>query len=163
MGNSLKAKKERLKAELLIDRGVVRKEEVFTLLSGGNILSYPQILEGFGVPLRSIAEEFKHMDEIRARMRNKERVTFDRHTSLRLCLIDILDDATRANVLSKAWSRQGEKRVACYFLTREREHLLESGTIRTQEESFVLGAILDLEERREMLGRTRGRRVERIA
>lgn len=163
MGNSQKARKQRIKAEMLIDRGVVDKEEVVALLAGGNILSFVQILEGFGVAPRSVAEEFEHMDKVRARARRGERVTFDRYTSLRLRLIDILDDATRADVLSRAWSRQGEKRVACYFLTREREHLLESGVISSREESFILGATLDLEERREMLGRTRGSRVERIA
>ena len=149
-------------AELLIDRGVVDRERVMALLSGGNILSLTQILEGFGVVPRSIAEEFEHMDKVRVRARKGERVTFDRHTSLRLRLIDILDDATGADDLSWAWSRQGEKKVACYFLTREREHLLESGAIRSQEESFVLGATLDLEERREMLNSTKGRIVERI-
>ena len=163
MGNSQKARKQRIKAEMLIDRGVVDKEEIVALLAGGNILSFVQILEEFGVAPRSVADELDHMDEVRARAARGERVTFDRYTSLRLRLIDILDDATRAKDLSVAWGRQGEKRVARYFLTTERERLLNSGAIKSREESFILGASLDLEERREMLGGTRGSRVERIA
>lgn len=115
------ADKKRFKRELLINKEVLNLGEVVALLEGGKIFSFQEILEGFGVEQRSISEEFERMDEVRERARNGEKVTFDRYTSLRLRLIDILDEATRVGTLSKAWNREGEEGCLLLFKNRKRE------------------------------------------
>ena len=151
------------RTELLIDKRAVNKEMVFGLLRGGNVLSYRQMLEASGVPVRDIGKEMTLMDRARARQQAGEKVKFDRATSFRLRLIDILDKATRDKVILKAIRPKMERNGVCYFLASEMESLLASGAIiDVRRESDTHDAHLDFEVRMGILTSSWGRRRERL-
>lgn len=158
------AKPKNLSADLLVDRRTVNKEMVLGLLRGGNILSYRQMLQAFGIKVRDIAEEIALMDKVRRRQRGGMKVKFDRETSFRLRLIDVLDTVARDNSVSRAFIPKKERDSVCYYLASERESLVARGVITgTQAGIDVLDASLDFEARMSILASTRGSRVERLA
>ena len=158
------AKPKKQPVELLIDKKVVDKEMVFGVLQGGNVFSYGQILQALGVPPRDIPEETALMDEVRDRQKAGEKVKYDRNTSIRINLIEILDQVTRDEIVSKAIRPKGERDRLCYFLSSERDQLIESGVIvGSQGGVDILDAALDFEARMGILRSTKGRGTERLA